>query len=359
LSQGLTGVQRYATELVRALDRQLGTQRRNETSPWSLLAPPNARALPGLNNIAVRRCGALRGQLWEQLELSRFARDGLLINLANTAPIGRRSQVVTIHDASVFAVPGAYTWAFRTWYRFLMPRIGKRSRLVFTDSQFSRSELASRAGIPLDRQRVIPLGCDHMIAVAADESVLARHEIADRPFVLAVGSSSPHKNVAMVARAVAEWDDRGNDWVLVIAGTENPAIFANTGPHRSGRVKWLGSVSDGALRALYQRAICLVYPSLYEGFGLPPLEAMICGCPTLVARTASLPEVCGDAALYFDPRDPAELTRGLEQLATNEKARAELRARGLAHARNFTWERTARGILDVLAQEGITWRAPA
>jgi len=344
LSQGVTGVQRHATEVVRALDRLLTRGPYAPAPPWSLLVPPNAREFAGLGSIVVRRVGRLRGHLWEQLELPRFARAGLLLNFANAAPLSQRRQIVTIHDASVFAVPDAYTPAFRLWYRFLLPRIGKRSKLVLTDSEFSRSELADRAGIPLARQRVVHLGCDHILSAPADEAIFTLHGIGDRPFILAVGSPSPHKNIAMAAGAITQLSSL--NCVLVVAGGANPAIFKDAELRRLDRVRWLGFVSDAALRALYERAVCFVYPSLYEGFGLPPLEAMACGCPTLVARAASLPEVCGDASLYFDPLDPADLARAIEQVVSSEALRNDLRARGLERARGFLWDSTARTTLD-------------
>jgi glycosyltransferase involved in cell wall biosynthesis len=109
-----------------------------------------------------------------------------------------------------------------------------------------------------------------------------------------------------------------------------------------------GYVTDPELRALYENAACFVYPSLYEGFGLPPLEAMSCGCPTLVARAASLPEVCGDAALYCDPRDPASIAQQIRCLVDDTSRRADLRARGLARAREFSWDRSAGTLLKLV-----------
>ena len=118
----------------------------------------------------------------------------------------------------------------------------------------------------------------------------------------------------------------------------------------SGRLTQVGYVSDGELRALYENAVCFVFPSLYEGFGLPPLEAMHCGCPVIVSRCASLPEICGDAALYCDPNDPADLAAQIRVLAQSPSLRTELREAGLARVQRFTWKQSANCLSELMQQ---------
>jgi glycosyltransferase involved in cell wall biosynthesis len=348
LTQAITGVQRVAEQVVCALDQELAASLAlQQRYSFRLLTPPGARQLD-LSRIASAGKGRLEGQLWEQLELPVHSRGRLLLNLCNTAPIAVRT-VVVIHDASVFAVPGAYSWAFRTWYRALIPFIGRRSRRVITVSRFSRTELSRRAGIPLPKMDLLPLGADHVLRTPADLAIFRRVPALRGRYVLAVGSRSPHKNVAAAAAAVSQL---GEQMPLVLAGGVNTRIFSGSDPHTN--TIDAGYVTDGELRALYENAACFVYPSLYEGFGLPPLEAMACGCPAIVSNAGSLPEVCGDAALYCDPREPQEIASHIRTLAEQPGTRERLRQAGTARARRFTWRRAAQtliGILDRVPQE--------
>jgi glycosyltransferase involved in cell wall biosynthesis len=348
LTQATTGVQRYAREVVRALDAELAD--RGGRDAVVVLTPGRGQVdeLP-LRVIETRRAGRLTGHAWEQGELPLHARGGALLSLANVGPLAHPRHVVTIHDASVFALPDTYSRAFGAWYRFLLPRLGRAARLVLTVSEFSRRELAARAGLPAERTVVLPLSGEHIADAPADPGVLERSGIRDGRFLLAVGSRSPHKNLGGLLRALPLVTAAG--FRLVIAGGVNARVFGDAGTSLPADVVHeAGYVTDGELRALYERADGFVYPSLYEGFGLPPLEAMWCGCPVLTSRRASLPEVCGDAALYCDPEDPSDIARGIDRLMADECLRADLRARGRARAAAFAWRRTASAMLDLLTE---------
>lgn len=338
LSQDVTGVQRYARETIGALDALLcdGLAAPHEVRV-SILAPHDAADLPRLQRITLRRVGRLRGHAWEQLELPLHARNGLLLNLCNTAPLARTRQIATLHDAAVHAVPHAYRFAFRAWYALLFGVAGRLSRRVVTVSEFSRDELARHVGLDRRDIAVVTEGKEHILAVPSDRGVIERHGLARRPFVLAVSSMSPHKNFAAVVRAVELLGDASFD--VVVAGGAHPRIFA--GAALPANVKHVGYVSDGELRALYEQAACFVYPSIYEGFGLPPLEAMACGCPVIVAQAASLPEVCGNAALYCDPHAATDIAAQIRRLVDDVALRDSLRRRGHLRAAQFTWRRCA------------------
>jgi glycosyltransferase involved in cell wall biosynthesis len=353
LVQPASGVQRAARETVLALDRILV---HHEGSPHvarcELLAPRGAPDLP-LAAIRLRRVGRLQGHAWEQIELPWHARLGFLMGFGNTAPLALRSQMLTIHDAGVFAVPEAYTRSFRAWYRLLQPLLARRARALVTDSEFSRGELVRYLGASPDRVYVAPLGAEHVLRTPADRGVLARHGLEGSRFVLGVGNQSPHKGWATLVAAFESLP--ASSCRLVLAGGGLPGIFRDEGLGERdgrGRVLTLGRVTDGELRALYEAATCLVFPSRYEGFGLPALEAMACGCPTIVSRRASLPEVCGDAARYVDPGDPAGIAAAIALLLADPAARADLAARGRARAATYTWERTARCLLGALFAVG-------
>lgn len=345
LGQATTGVQRYATEIVKALDTLVVSGGTHGARRIVLLVPPGTPRPDWLRGIAGRSVGSLRGQAWEQLELPRHTSDGVCLNLCNTAPLAGRSTVVAIHDASVFAVPETYSRAFRLWYRQLHRRLGRRVMRVVTVSEFSRSELGRYVGIPPERIAVIPAGSEHILAQPADPGVLERLGLRGR-YLLAVGSQSPHKNFAGILAALRHLDP---DIGLVFAGGANSRVFRLSGA-ASGVAHLVGRVTDGELRALYENAACFVYPSFYEGFGLPPLEAMTCGCPVIVSRAASLPEVCGDAAVYCDPGDPVDIARAIEAVLGNPGLQADLRRRGPERAAGFTWNKAARSLLGLVDQ---------
>lgn len=344
LTQPTTGVQRFAREILRAVDAILASEGMARKSSLVLLTPPGTTPFAGLRAIECRSVGRLRGQAWEQLDLPRHTRDGFSLNLCNTAPLRGRSTLVAIHDAGVFAVPEAYSGPFRVWYRLLHPRLGHRAVRMLTVSEFSRAELSRYLGIARDRFTVIPNGGEHILREPADNCVLTRLGLSG-PYVLAVSSHSSHKNFAGIQAAVRQM--RRRDFTLVFAGGANSRVFNATGT-LAAESMITGRVTDAELRALYENAACFVYPSFYEGFGLPPLEAMTCGCPVVVSRAASLPEVCGTAATYCDPGDPADIARALAEVLDNAELRAELRRRGEERAAHFTWSRSGAALLHLL-----------
>lgn len=329
-AQRTTGVQRVAAELVRALDAQV-------TDRWVLLCPPGAR-LPALRRIEVRTVGpaGLPPAAWEQAVLPWAARDGVLVNLAGAGSAWARRQASLLHDAAVFDHPQAYTRTFGAWYRWLFRRLARRAAVLMTVSEFSRDRLALHLGVPTSRLAVLPEGADHLDRVVADVGVLDTHGLRGSRFLLAVGSANPTKNHAALLEAFARLP-RDGGVRLVIAGGRNERVFAADPPADPPGVLRIGAVDDAALKALYGHALGLVFPSLYEGFGLPPLEAMRCGCPVAVARTGPMPQVCGEAALYFDPHDVDDIAAAMARLCGDDGLREALRAAGARHAARWRW----------------------
>jgi glycosyltransferase involved in cell wall biosynthesis len=225
----------------------------------------------------------------------------------------------------------------------MFPIIGRCSQRVITISEFSRRELQGYAGIPADHSLVVPGSGEHILRTPADGSVLHRLALGSRPYVLAVSSRSKHKNLSGIGAAVQLL--AGEQFDVVLAGGGNSRVFSGSGAAGVEQLRTAGYVTDAELRTLYQHAGCLVYPSLYEGFGLPPLEAMACGCPVIASRVASLPEVCGDAALYCDPEDPADIARAIRGVLHDDALRQDLRRRGLERSARFRWSRSAGSVL--------------
>ena len=344
--QRTTGVQRVAREIVAALDRRLQA---NRPMPKCSLMLPAGASPPALARLPVQRVwGARYPHLWEQVALPLATRSGMLLNLCGAAPaVTARAQACVLHDAAVFDHPDAYTPAFRAWYRWLFRRLTRQGSRLITVSAFSRARLASVLNVPQSRLAVMPLAADHMHRFAADSSVLAAHGLTDRPFLLAVGSANPTKRLGALLRtwsALARDDAR-----LVIVGSTQKAVFAaDDWPSAVRGVVVLGSVADDALKSLYGTAAGLVFPSIYEGFGLPILEAMACGCPVVASRAASIPEVCGDAALLFEPENLTALGLAMSALLDDSVLRDDLRRRGIARAANFSWDESAAALIDAL-----------
>ncbi len=342
LTQPVTGVQRYAIELSKRLKEC------SNDITFRFLAPNNILHRDLAETLGAEVCGRLTGHAWEQLELPLFARGGFLVNLCNTAPVSKTRQVVTIHDAAVYAVPQAYSRSFRTLYKTLLPTLSRTAQSIMTVSEFSKRELIRYCGVPEDKVTVVYSGREHIFAHAADTEVFSKHGFGNRPFLLAVSSLSPNKNFMGIVRALEHL--RNPDFDVVIAGGVNPAVFSQRADFLPKSVKHLGYVSEGELRALYEGATGFVHPAFYEGFGLPPLEAMACGCPVIVSNAASLPEVCGDAALYCDPHSPQDIADKIQRLMSDPDLREKLRQKGLRRAEKFSWNECAVRTLAVIKE---------
>lgn len=349
LTQPITGVQRYAIELVKALDALLESGELDKTQvSYILLAPKGTCHELNLNNIPLKQVGILRGHLWEQIELPLYSHGQFLLNLCNTGPLIKHNQIVTICDASVFACPAGYSKAFRLWYQFLLPILCRNAKKIITISEFSKSELVKYCGGMADKISPILLGVDNFSRIDVDKTILDKHALGTTPYVLAVSSMNPNKNFAAFAQAIEILEEV--NFKVVIAGGANSKVFGRNAAQLPNFVIQVGYVSDAELHALYNHADCFVFPSLYEGFGLPPLEAMACGCPAIVSNAASLPEVCGDAALYCDPYNPADIAEKIKRIMNDAEMREDLRKKGLARAHQFTWKKCARETYVVIEE---------
>ncbi len=332
--QRVTGVQRYAREIARALD----ADRRMSGLALRVLTPAGSAIDPELGGVEWRGVGPLRGHAWEQLTLPARCR-GPLLNLCNTAPAVKTDQVVCIHDANIFLQPESYSLAFRTLYRSLLPAVGRRSARVTTVSSFSASQIDEHLGIERRKIEVVPNGHEHVFRWSAASSRVGERLRPGRPFVLLLGSNARHKNAGLILGQAEALDALGLD--LVVVGGSDKIFASVTGVSRSNILR-LGAVSDDDLAYLYAEALCLAFPSLTEGFGLPVLEAMASGCPVVSSDRSSMPEVCGDAALMASPDDPGAWRRHFAALAASRSLRGELREAGRVRCGRFSWAGSAR-----------------
>ena len=345
LTQGLTGVQRYAREIARALDALVAA---GEAPPIRLLAPPGAEGLDAFPFLAPRIVGSRTGQLWEQLDLPRALSGDFLLNLGNTGPIlAGSNQAVVIHDAGVFDTPESYSWKFRSWYRTMQRLLVLRGAQILTVSQFSAGRIAANLGVGEAALGVTLEGGEHILRAPADATLLERHGLAKRGYAVVVGTGAAHKNLAALRDAIGALGARG--LVLAVAGAKDAGVFRQEGgAELDQHIRPLGRVSDGELRALYESALCLVFPSRYEGFGLPPVEAMWCGCPVVASRIGAVAEVCGDAALWFDAARPESLGQATGRLADDPGLHATIAEAGRHRTAGFSWDAAARRLLGFL-----------
>jgi glycosyltransferase involved in cell wall biosynthesis len=234
----------------------------------------------------------------------------------------RVPTVVTAHDLAVFRHPEAFPRWTRTYAPFVVPRVVRAARRVIAVSEFTASELEALLHVSREKIRVIPN--------AVDDTFAPDGPAAEGDYVLAVGTLEPRKNLAGAVAAAARL---GVD-LRVVGARGWGGVEA-----RGGNVTWLGEVGDDELARQYRGALCVVYPSLYEGFGLPVLEAMACGAAVVTSAGGATEEVAGGAAVLVDPKDPGAIAAGIESAIAR---REELRPRGLARAQSFSWDESAR-----------------
>jgi glycosyltransferase involved in cell wall biosynthesis len=354
VAQPLTGVQRFARELVHALDAVLDSAPDRVSGARFQLALPaqSTRLAPTLRHISHLKTAGHAGHLWEQIVLPFAARGSTLVNFAGGAPAFAAGQVFTMHDAAVFDHPEAYRAPFVAWYRSLFRLQARTARLLVTVSEFSRQRLAARLGVSPQRFHVVPNGSDHILRLDADRNALAKLGLEPQSYLLAVGSANPTKNFPALIDAF-RLAKMPSGVRLVIVGGGNDAVFAARPLAADASLVLAGRVSDAALKELYSSALAFVFPSIYEGFGVPPLEAMACGCPVIASDAEAVAETCGDAASYFDGRDPSDIARALETVTHDSDLRSGLKQRGLLRAGCFTWDIAARTLLRHLHSAGI------
>ena len=339
LRQPVTGVQRYAREVLEQLDRVLSSG-----GTKALLCAPQRTTPPRLAAFDVDTDSPLEGHLWEQASLP-LRIEGPLLSLCNLGPLLARRQLLCIHDMNVRLVPESYSWAFRSVYRSLVPMIAKRSTVLVTVSHYSARMISHYLGVDRKRIGVFPNGHEHAFGWRGNRSdIFDRHEHR-RPYVLIIGSRARHKNIDLVLGLAGELDRIGID--IWIAGP-SPVIFAAASMARASNVKQLGYVSDDDLAALYSNALCLAFPSLTEGFGLPLVEAMALRCPIVTSDRGSMPEVCDKAALYADPDDREQWLAHFTALLRSRSLRLDLQGAGERRVSAFSWRETAARYHDAI-----------
>ena len=350
LTQPMTGVERYAYKMCQAL---------SANGQSFTIVCPHADIQPcyDVSSFHIVHFGRGGSHLWEQCVLPFFfltKRDYLVISFTGLGSILIRRKVMTIHDLSFLEDPSWFSKAYYWWYKVMTPLAVMTSRAVITVSEFSKREILRFYSF-LQPERI------HVIYGAVD-SQLFKHEPSSAsqlpsavsqlpsstPYVLAVSSLDPRKNFKRLVQAFQHI----SDCHLCIVGSHNRVFTDGTDADNTAtNIKYLGRVSDDELVSLYNHAACFIFPSLYEGFGLPPLEAMACGCPVLASNIPVISEVCGGAARYFNPLDPDDILRAVTQyLAHADVIKETMRQRGYDNVTRFSWQQSAKKLIEKLQQ---------
>ncbi len=355
------GVSQYTEQIVRHLMATVSNSGDTLTVFAGPDAPPNGYVA---DEVAWRTSRLPTGHapgriVWEQFVApfaTAWAHLDVLLCPVNVVPLaGRVPSVVTVHDLAFLAHPEAFHVTKRRYLAAMTRLSVHRARHVIAVSSHTRDDLVRHFGVRPERVTVVPNAVDARFQPADDDHAITRfkaeHHLPDR-FILFVGTLEPRKNLRRLIEAFASLANDETETTLVIVGasgwlTSDLAPLVST--HGLGeRITFAGYVSDDDLPHWYRAATVFCYPSLYEGFGLPVLEAMACGTPVITSRTSSLPELTGDAAVLVDPTDVAELARALKTVLADESRRHTMSRTGLARASAYSWERTAAATLEVI-----------
>ncbi len=330
-----TGVQRFAFEISRHLKRM--------DPSIEILCPHNIVQTEWAEELDAKIIGSLKGHAWEQISLARHLKqqksNPILFSPANTGPMGYTHQFLVMHDLAYIVSPKAYSWRFRLWYRFLTRHLTKRVPMIATVSDFTRKEIISYFPCVKEKIHVVYNGLSNFPQDIKPSS--------NNPYFLVVGSLYPRKNIPFIINAFSQLpsDNRPR---LKLVGSTSRSFKREHYTNLPDDIELIGHANDYQLASLYANASALLFPSLYESFGLPPVEAMSFGTPCLVSDIPVLHEILNDAAIYLDPQSTNAWIDAMQTIIIDDELREELKEKGLSQSQKFNWERSALQVYNQL-----------
>jgi glycosyltransferase involved in cell wall biosynthesis len=344
----LGGPATYARELIRALVAlDSDAEFLALTDRPDVLGPPH----PRLSIVRVPLAGPFAQPLWDHVlvpRLLRRYRPDLYHGTKGVLPsVSDCLQVVSIHDLAVYRFPESFSRLQRLHQRWELPRAVRRARRIVADSRHARDDIIAQFGLPDHRVVTVPLGVGGPFSSSSpdDRAAAERLCLPDR-YVLYAGTVQPRKNVEALVAAFADWSNPAG-WQLLIAGRIRPGYHPPFVDHPPTKVRYLGVVSDRELATLYRRAIALISPSAYEGFGLSLLEAMACGCLVVAGANSAASELVDGAGILLDRLDASSIRSVLDELVEKAESHRHLRERSRSRAAHFRWGRTAEATLEI------------
>ncbi len=340
LQQNQTGVTRFAYEICRAWA--------NKGVEFVLCCPPGeTKKCYDISKFVIIVCGWGKSHFWEQVALpiwfAKIKGEKILVNFTSLGPVWVRKKVMTIHDLAFMVNPKWYSRPYSIFYRWLTPLCASSSLHILTVSEFSKSEIVRLIPVEANKITVVYNAVASSFYNASFHSKSPEWSKFNEKYILAVSSIDPRKNFPVLLRSLRYVADKEIK-LYVIGG--NAAIYTESVRNLckvagSEKVRWLGRVSDEDLKWYYSHSLCFIYPSLYEGFGIPPLEAMACGTPTIVSAIPAIKEVCGNASLYINPYDEKDIAEKINKLTSDIKLRNDLISRGYVCCSKFGWTKSA------------------
>ena len=350
LSKPITGVERYAHEMTRAIGELVCNGAPEADGLDIVIARPQIEdPLPFSSNLEQVFVGSGPGQVWEQVTLPRFAKDAIVLNFCNVSPLFHANSITCVHDAHPWLIPENFSWKFRKWYDIIVPLSIRRSKRWTTVSRYSGEQLVKLNIAHRPPDAITYNASDTFKQSARPElaqSVIAKFGL-QKDYVLCLGSSSKNKNIALINGIAGQLLDMGIS--VIVAGGSKSSVFGEEG-HQANNVTQVGRVTDDELKVLYANALAFVFPSFFEGFGVPPIEAMSQNCPVIASNSSALPEVLGSAAILASPEDPQAWLAAISQLKNTPELRAELIGKGRQKVGEYGWAKSAAKVLG-LAQE--------
>jgi glycosyltransferase involved in cell wall biosynthesis len=345
LLAAMEGMPRTGREICVAFDRLLDDERFSGVK-MKILAPKGASKTLPLRNIPILEVGKSSGLFWEQVEFPYLLGKRYSLNFTSTAPLAKQYGCVVVHDAQFRSVPESHLWRSSALYKTVTPAVARRYRTIITPSAYAKEEVLRYDVCKRNDINVIHNGGDHVLRSEHDQNTLTQLGLEKDGYILAMSQVHSHKNLKTVFDALAQ--DPFLAQRLVLAGSASPEDYSKAGLSVPAGTRFLGRVPDSQLVELFRHARMFLFPSTTEGFGLPPLEAMYMGCPTICAHAGAMPEVCGEGTLFAAPLDAIDWLAKIRYLWNSEEARGQLSLQGCQKAATYTWLKAAESYLQLM-----------